>query len=148
MMRVSTRGVQGTRSGFSSRNSQLDAASMSFASKLSTTQEAMARDALKTLYLEIESLSGSLSLGSPLTEWERYRQMVVRYLDEIKKHCFSLRRNRFWDNIGNQRSLLLIEKIDEELLALNEIFLTQEGGNLAFLARMERLKGLLFDLRT
>jgi uncharacterized protein YaaR (DUF327 family) len=102
---------------------------------------------LDKLYQQAVALAERISLASPLSEWEDFRQSVAAYLSEVRK-SFQMKRSQVWDRRGNQRLLLLVEKADQELVELSLEFLNQTQTDLDFLERLKKLKGLLLDIRS
>jgi uncharacterized protein YaaR (DUF327 family) len=49
---------------------------------------------------------------------------------------------------GKKKSLLLVKTIDTELAALAEEFVKRQTNLLAFMARLDRIRGLLLDMYT
>jgi uncharacterized protein YaaR (DUF327 family) len=110
-------------------------------------QLAAHREALDTLFAELDRAADELSSTTSLLEWEAFRALVLDYLNEVKVG-YRLRRQVAWDLQGNQRLLVLVEAANEELVELGTAFIQQHNDNLAFLARVKRLKGLLLDMKS
>lgn len=118
-----------------------------FSAYLQGEGEALRKARLDKLHQDLMAMAERLSLASPLSEWESFRQGVAAYLAEVKKHYLS-RRSRIPDRAGNQRLLVLIEQADQELSALSLEFLSSAQDDLDVLARLKRLTGLLLDIRS
>lgn len=118
-----------------------------FSATLNNTQLSAHNELLNDLFVELEQAANGLSATASLLEWESFRALVVNYLNEVKAG-YRLRRQAAWDREGNQRLLVLIDAANHELVELGIAFLERQDDNLAFLARVKRLKGLLLDMRS
>ncbi len=119
-----------------------------FSQALQSERHHLLAQELDKLWVIIEEQGSSLTRSSPFEQWERYRQAVRDYLTAIKENCYCMRREQIWDRSGSQKLLLLVEEADKELLAVGNAFLEKQGNNLLFLARIQRLKGMLLDMRS
>lgn len=118
-----------------------------FSTTLQQSQLIAHNELLHGLFLEVEQAANSLSRTTPLLEWEAFRTLVTDYLSEVKAG-YQLRREAAWDREGNQRLLVLIDAANQELVELGIAFIERQDDNLAFLARVKRLTGLLLDMKS
>lgn len=118
-----------------------------FSATLQQSQLAAHNELLHGLLLEVERAANGLSRTTPLLEWEAFRALVTDYLNEVKAG-YQLRREAAWDREGNQRLLVLIDAANQELVELGITFIERQDDNLAFLARVKRLTGLLLDMKS
>lgn len=147
-MRVPASGRNSSRATVSASRQGGGAPAIPFSDLLQTEREAdQLRARLDKLYQQAVALAERISLASPLSEWEDFRQSVAAYLSEVRK-SFQMKRSQVWDRRGNQRLLLLVEKADQELVELSLEFLNQTQTDLDFLERLKKLKGLLLDIRS
>ena len=117
---------------------------------LSTLQKRQADDheaRLEQLYDKLVTSSQEISLNASLLTWESFRTSARDYLNEVRG-AFKLRREVLLDREGNQRLVVLVDVADRELAELGEAFMKKEGDNLAFLAKVKRLLGLLLDMKS
>ncbi len=118
-----------------------------FSATLSSSQLAAHNALLNELYTELEQAADKLSPTTSLIEWEAFRALVLDYLNEVKAG-YRLRKQAAWDPRGNQRLLVLVDAVDQELVELGTMFIEQQNDNFAFLNRVKRLKGLLLDMKS
>jgi len=102
---------------------------------------------LDKLFVKLEAMMEVISTTTSLLEWEKFRSLVLAYLEEVK-NGYRLRKQIAWDPRGNQKLLVLVEAANQELVELGLAFLERADDNLRFLARLKRLKGLLLDMRS
>lgn len=143
--------VRRTRGGGSratvSASGQRAASATSFSHVMHARQLEAHQKQLEELYSRLEVLADSMSATTPLQDWENFRSLVYAHLNEVKAGYY-LRKELAWDLRGNKRLLVLIEIVDRELVELGLSFIERQDDNLAFLARVKRLKGLLLDLKS
>lgn len=146
-MKVPATGRNRSRATASALKQPGGAPAIPFSALLQNEQESQLRVKLDKLYQQVMDLAEQISLSSPLSEWDEFRQVVAEFLLEVRK-SFQLKRSQVWDHYGNHRLLLLVEQADRELVALGLDFLNQAQGDLQFLERLKRLKGMLIDIRS
>lgn len=123
------------------------ASATAFSTTLMDNQLLAHKEILDNLFVELDKVADELSSTTSLLEWETFRALVLEYLNEVKVG-YRLRRQAAWDLQGNQRLLVLVEAADKELVELGMAFIERQDDNLAFLARVKRLKGLLLDMKS
>ncbi len=111
-------------------------------------QEAELQQRLQLLMEQITMEGEKLAKRKDLKDMKHYRGLVKEFLNEVVTHSHSFTRENFLDRRGRHRVYGIIRKIDENLDALAQELMKDEKDNLAILARLGEIRGLLLDIFT
>ena len=114
-----------------------------FAAHLASAEERRAHADVHRLYQGVEAAGRQLKENPDEQRLARYRQAVREYLREVLPRAYRLKAH------VSQRDLsLLVEEIDAELAALTQELLAGQRAVLVLASRIDRVNGILLDLRT
>lgn len=97
---------------------------------------------------EIDALGARLADSQSFADLKRYKQAIALLVRDLSNHMVQVRTDLDWDTqTWEQRTLVTIRRVDEELEKLTNAVLAQEKDHLDILARIGEIKGLLLDMR-
>lgn len=109
---------------------------------------AQGRGRLVDLLQQIDQAGASLANRRTVYELKTYRELVGAFLKEVQAQAYTLQRDMEWDHhTWEQRTLVTVRTVNDELDQLAQQVLSREEDNLAILARVGEIKGLLLDLQ-
>ena len=114
-------------------------------SKLEDTDLA---ERLNLMMQDIVQQGERISKKNDIKDMQRYRILIKDFLNEVvtRSHVFS--RENFLDRKGRHRVYGIIRQVDKELDELAQELVKDECNNLAILAKIGQIQGLLLDIFT
>jgi uncharacterized protein YaaR (DUF327 family) len=114
-------------------------------SKLEDTNLA---ERLNLMLQDIVQQGARISKKNDIKDMQRYRILIKDFLNEVvtRSHAFS--RENFLDRKGRHRVYGIIRQVDKELDELAQELVKDENDNIAILAKIGQIEGLLLDIFT
>ncbi len=114
-------------------------------SKLEDTNLA---ERLNLMMQDIVQQGARISKKNDIKDMQRYRILIKDFLNEVvsRSHVFS--RENFLDRKGRHRVYGIIRQVDKELDELAKELVKDENDNIAILAKIGQIEGLLLDIFT
>ena len=113
---------------------------------ISNIEEADLQERLSALMGEITAQGERISKKKDIKDMRRYRSLVKDFMNEILNRSHKFTRQNFLDKKGRHRVYGIIHLVDQNLDELAEELLKDESDNLAILAKIGEIRGLLIDL--
>lgn len=113
---------------------------------ISNIEEQDLQARLSGLMQEITRQGDAISKKKDIKDMKRYRSLVKDFMNEILNRSHKFSRENFLDRKGRHRVYGLIRLVDQNLDELAEELLKEEKDNLAILAKIGEIRGLLIDL--
>ena len=120
----------------------------SFTRKLLEAQRAEIKEELGQLLSGIDDQAREIEKSLTFEALEKYRELVRKFVSVVVNDLFAVDEKLSISPAGKKKSLLLIKTIDAELAAMAEEFVKRQSNLLAFMARLDRIRGLLLDMYT
>ena len=79
---------------------------------------------------------------------KKYRGLIKEFMNEIINRSHEFSRENFLDRRGRHRVYGIVRLIDEKLDELAQELVKDEKDNLAILAKIGEIRGLLLDIFT
>lgn len=111
-------------------------------------QEADLQARLGTLMEEITMQGDKLSKKRDIRDMKKYRGLIKEFMNEIVNRSHQFSRENFLDRRGRHRVYGIIRRIDQTLDELAQELVKDEKDNLAILAKIGEIRGLLLDIFT
>lgn len=111
-------------------------------------QEADLQARLNGLMEEITMQGERLSKKRDIRDMKKYRGLIKEFLNEIVNRSHEFSRENFLDRRGRHRVYGIVRLIDEKLDELAQELVKDEKDNLAILAKIGEIRGLLLDIFT
>ena len=111
-------------------------------------QEADLQARLSTLMEEITMQGDKLAKKRDIRDMKKYRGLIKDFMNEIVNRSHQFSRENFLDRRGRHRVYGIIRMVDQTLDELAQELVKDEKDNLAILAKIGEIRGLLLDIFT
>ncbi len=103
---------------------------------------------LNTLMEEITMQGDRLAKKRDIRDMKKYRGLIKDFMNEIVNRSHQFSRENFLDRRGRHRVYGIIRMVDQTLDELAQELVKDEKDNLAILAKIGEIRGLLLDIFT
>lgn len=111
-------------------------------------KEADLQARLSTLMEEITMQGDRISKKKDIRDMKKYRGLIKDFMNEIINRSHQFSRENFLDRRGRHRVYGIIRMVDQTLDELAQELVKDEKDNLAILAKIGEIRGLLLDIFT
>lgn len=111
-------------------------------------QEADLQARLNTLMEEITMQGDKIAKKKDIRDMKKYRGLIKDFMNEIINRSHQFSRENFLDRRGRHRVYGIIRLVDQTLDELAKELVKDEKDNLAILAKIGEIRGLLLDIFT
>ena len=111
-------------------------------------EEADLQARLNTLMEEITMQGDKLAKKRDIRDMKKYRGLIKGFMNEIVNRSHQFSRENFLDRRGRHRVYGIIRMVDQTLDELAQELVKDEKDNLAILAKIGEIRGLLLDIFT
>ena len=111
-------------------------------------QEADLQARLNTLMEEITMQGDRIATRKDIRDMKKYRGLIKDFMNEIINRSHQFSRENFLDRRGRHRVYGIIRLVDQTLDELAQELVKDEKDNLAILAKIGEIRGLLLDIFT
>lgn len=118
----------------------------SFQQKLEAVNEENIRERLDSLLDYVDQYGDKLKETMDKEDLQAYKAQVKEFLQIIQKEFARTKQSFSWDNQGNLKTYMIIEKINHEMEMLQEEFIQDQADVLEVVRRIDEIRGLLLDL--
>ena len=130
-------------------NSRIDQSDGTFKFTLAShIEEADLQARLSTLMEDITMQGDKLAKKRDIRDMKKYRGLIKDFLNEIVNRSHHFSRENFLDRRGRHRVYGIIRLVDQTLDELAQELVKDEKDNLAILAKIGEIRGLLLDIFT
>lgn len=114
----------------------------------SKLEDASLAERLNLMMQDIVQQGERISKKNDIRDMQRYRILIKDFMNEVvtRSHVFS--RENFLDRKGRHRVYGIIRQVDDELDELARELVKDEKDNIAILAKIGQIQGLLLDIFT
>ena len=103
---------------------------------------------LSTLMEEITMQGDKLAKKRDIRDMKKYRGLIKDFMNEIVNRSHQFSRENFLDRRGRHRVYGIIRMVNQTLDELAQELVKDEKDNLAILAKIGEIRGLLLDIFT
>ena len=111
-------------------------------------QEADLQARLSSLMEEITMQGDRIAKKKDIRDIKKYRGLIKDFMNEIINRSHQFSRENFLDRRGRHRVYGIIRLVDQTLDELAKELVKDEKDNLAILAKIGEIRGLLLDIFT
>ena len=111
-------------------------------------EEADLQARLNALMEEITMQGDKLAKKRDIRDMKKYRGLIKDFMNEIINRSHQFSRENFLDRRGRHRVYGIIRMVDQTLDELAQELVKDEKDNLAILAKIGEIRGLLLDIFT
>lgn len=115
------------------------------ASKL---EDATLADRLTLMMHDIQQQGKLISKKNDIRDMQRYRKMIKEFLNEVVSRSHTFTRENFLDRKGRHRVYGIIRLVNQNLDDLTQELFKDEKDNIAIMAKIGDIEGLLLDIFT
>lgn len=146
--RVQNTGTTPTGRGSAGIDSGAAAPEAGFRQQLLTARLGFVNQALDKHLAQIEQLGARLAVGGNLEDLHSYRNAIQGFFREVTVQGYQVRQEMDWDHQSwEQRTMVVLEKVNKELDELAEMVHQKEKGRLGVLEKTGLILGMLLDIR-
>lgn len=114
----------------------------------SNIQESQLQEKLTSLLSEITAQGEKIGKKKDIRDLKKYRGLIKDFMNEIINRSHEFSRENFLDRKGRHRVYGIVRLVDENLDALAQELCKEEKDNMAILAKIGEIRGLLLDILT
>ena len=114
----------------------------------SNIEEAGLADRLNLMMEEIVMQGDKITKRMDVKDMRRYRTLIKDFMNEIVNRSHKFSRENFLDRRGRHRVYGIIRLVDEKLDELAQELMKEEKDEIAILAKVGEIRGLLLDIFT
>ena len=111
-------------------------------------EEADLQARLNTLMEDITMQGDKLAKKRDIRDMKKYRGLIKDFMNEVINRSHQFSRENFLDRRGRHRVYGIIRMVDQTLDELAQELVKDEKDNLAILAKIGEIRGLLLDIFT
>lgn len=104
------------------------------------------RTQLASLVSAIDEQSKRLSKRADIAEFEKYRQLIRKFLDEVVSNSYSFSKEDAFGARGRHRFFATVKTIDDKLDELAKEVLSGQADSIKVLEKMGEIRGLILDM--
>lgn len=119
---------------------------VSFQDKLEAVNEEVVKEKLDRLLGLVDEYGDKLKETLDEKDLQAYKKQVNKFLRLLQKEFARTRQSFSWDNQGNLKTYMIIEKINKKMELLQQEFLEDQSDVLEVVSRIDEIRGLLLDL--
>lgn len=97
---------------------------------------------------EINEQGKKIAKRKDVRDMKKYRGLIKEFMNEIVNRSHSFERENFLDRKGRHRVYGIIRLIDQNLDELAQELVKEEQDNIAILAKIGEIEGLILDIFT
>ena len=101
---------------------------------------------LKELVNQIDEQGDRLEKKASIKEFEKYRQLIRNFLDEVVSNGYAFSKENAFSARGRQRFFATVKVIDSKLDELGKEVLKEQSDSLAILDKIDDIRGLIVDM--
>ena len=114
----------------------------------SNIEEAGLADRLNLMMEEIVMQGDKITKRMDVKDMRRYRALIKDFMNEIVNRSHKFSRENFLDRRGRHRVYGIVRLVDEKLDELAQELMKEEKDEIAILAKVGEIGGLLLDIFT
>lgn len=115
---------------------------------MSAIEEEGLQERLGLMYEDITMQGKKITKHMDVADMKRYRTLIKEFMNEIVNRSHKFSRENFLDRKGRHRVYGIIRRVDETLDELAQELMKDEKDQLAILAKVGEIRGLLLDILT
>ena len=115
---------------------------------VSHIEDAALKEHLAVLMGEIDEQGKKIAKKKDVRDMKRYRGLIKEFMNEIINRSHTFERENFLDRRGRHRVYGIIRLIDQNLDELAKELVKEEQDNIAILAKIGEIEGLILDIFT
>ena len=125
---------------------KVDKRDSSFKAKLSEIKHGEIKERLDRLMDIVDEQGRKLKQSLDKKDLFEYKKRVKDFLRLIQKEFVQAKQSFSWDGAGNLKTYTIVEKVDQNLSQLHDLFMQEQADVLEVVKKIDEIRGLLVDL--
>ena len=125
---------------------KVDKRDSSFKAKLSEIKHGEIKERLDRLMDIVDEQGRKLKQSLDKKDLFEYKKRVKDFLSLIQKEFVQAKQSFSWDGAGNLKTYTIVEKVDQNLSQLHDLFMQEQADVLEVVKKIDEIRGLLVDL--
>lgn len=117
-----------------------------FGDQLHRVQTDIVQQKLESLFSDIEKQGRQLAETLNIRDLKKYKDMIQKFLDYAVNKMYHLKEQAGWDRRGRRKIYTIVETVNSELENLTGMLLSEQKDQIAVLAKVDEIRGLLIDI--
>ncbi len=101
---------------------------------------------LESLFSDIEKQGRQLAETLNIKDLKKYKDLIQKFLDYAVNKMYHLKEQAGWDRRGRRKIYTIVETVNKELENLTGMLLSEQKDQIAILAKVDEIRGLLVDI--
>lgn len=118
----------------------------SFNEQLHRVHNEIAHQHLGNLLSDIEKQGRVLGETLNIRDLKKYKDLIQKFLDYAVNKMYQMREQHGWDRRGRHKVYSMVETVNKEMEGLTKMLLSDQKDQIAVLAKVDEIRGLLIDI--
>ena len=101
---------------------------------------------MNSLITKIDEQAAKLTNRADIREFQKYRQMLKEFLDEVVSNGYAFSKDDAYGARGRHRFFATVKTIDTKLDEMAKALLSGQADNVDLLHRIDDIRGLVLDI--
>jgi len=140
--------VRGTKKVSTSQSVQKKqpTSGINFSEIMTDTEDDRDREQFERQVEEIEKKGKKLSESKTVEELVEYKTMIKNFLEDAVQFGLRIEERRGYGRRGRSKVLRIVSNVDEKLIELTDMVLSQEKAQIKLLQKIGEIQGLLVSI--
>ena len=117
-----------------------------FGDQLHRIQSDLIHEKLESLFNDIDEQGKILRESLNLKDLKKYKNLIQKFLDYAVNKMYRLKEQAGWDRKGRHKIYTLVETVNKGLEELTTMLMSEQKDQIAILAKVDEIRGLLIDV--
>lgn len=118
----------------------------SFGDQMHRIQSDLIHEKLERLFNDIDEQGKILRESLNLKDLKKYKGLIQKFLDYAVNKMYRLKEQTGWDRKGRHKIYTLVETVNKGLEELTTMLMAEQKDQIAILAKVDEIRGLLIDV--
>jgi len=118
----------------------------SFGDQMHRIQSDLIHEKLESLFNDIDEQGKILRESLNLKDLKKYKGLIQKFLDYAVNKMYRLKEQAGWDRKGRHKIYTLVETVNKGLEELTTMLMAEQKDQIAILAKVDEIRGLLIDV--
>lgn len=119
---------------------------VTFGEQLFQVRGDIIKEKLENLLRDITEQGKKLAENLNIKDLKHYKDLVRSFLHEAVNKMYQLKEEAGWDRRGRHKIYTVVNSVDKELENLTGMMLAEQKDQVAILAKIDEIRGMLLDL--
>jgi len=101
---------------------------------------------IESISQELDEQAKRFAKSPTLEQLTKYKELVAKFIATAVRRMYQTIRTTGWQGTGRQKIYSIVQKIDEALEQLTQEILAGHVNQIALMAKLDEIRGLVLDL--